>query len=144
MRNNGGSGCAWLCWNPESPENTPKNAKKNNLLTTKGILKPKYKLSGVRFLHLACHRGRATRPYFPLSYGTGHGWTRFMWTAALSSVPTSWIYATSVVSTLIFFLCAAPWKSGDCSTTFTTAVSCHPGTFCVRLCWLVFLRMVLR
>jgi len=35
-----------------------KKTHKNNLLKTKRILKPKYKLSGGRFLHLACHGGR--------------------------------------------------------------------------------------
>ena len=43
LRSDAESGRGWLFWNPISPENTQKN-EKNNLLKTKRILKPKYKL----------------------------------------------------------------------------------------------------
>jgi len=42
---------------------------KNNLLKTKTILLPKYKLGGDWFLHLAC-QGGAVRPSAPISYLT--------------------------------------------------------------------------
>jgi len=38
--------------------------KNNNLLKTKTILKPKYKLNGARFSHLACQEGE-NRPSAP-------------------------------------------------------------------------------
>jgi len=41
------SGYGWMAvLNPKSPENTPKNAKSNNILKTKRILIPKYKVGG--------------------------------------------------------------------------------------------------
>jgi len=35
-----------------------RKTQKNNLLKSKRILKPKYKLSGAKLLHLACQEGR--------------------------------------------------------------------------------------
>jgi len=46
LRDDGQPGCGLLCKkNPTHPENMHKNAKSNNLLKTKRILKPNYKLS---------------------------------------------------------------------------------------------------
>ena len=56
-------------YNPKSPENTPKNAKNNNLLKTKRILNPKYKLSYGPFFHLAC-QGKQCATLLPVSYTT--------------------------------------------------------------------------
>jgi len=50
--------------------NHRKNAKHINLLKTKRILKPKYKLNEVRFLHLACHCGDLSLCY-AFSYASG-------------------------------------------------------------------------
>ena len=44
----------------------------NNLLKAKTILKPKYKLSGSRFSHLACQEGGKFDPLPRVSYVTGY------------------------------------------------------------------------
>ena len=48
--------------------------KHNNLLETKIILKPKYKLSGAQFLYLAC-QGAILPSSHSVSYDTGHTFT---------------------------------------------------------------------
>jgi len=58
LRNNSKSGIERLYKNPKSPENTPKNAEKQQSTETKA-----------RFLHLAWQRGRFA-PLPPVSYAT--------------------------------------------------------------------------
>jgi len=57
---------------PKSPENTPKNAKNDNLLKTKRALKPKCKLSGGPVFCIYLAREGAIRPSVPVSYATGN------------------------------------------------------------------------
>jgi len=70
LLNDDESGCGYLYQIHKSPENNPKNAKNNNLLKTKRILKPKYKYSEVQFSHLACQEEGQSASLHPVSYDT--------------------------------------------------------------------------
>jgi len=56
--------------------------KNTNLVKTKRILKPKYKLVGVRFSLLACQRG--IHPSAPVTYVTGYNMFIIMYSHTLS------------------------------------------------------------
>ena len=70
MRNNGEPGCGCLYSNRKSTENLRETQKDDNLLKTKRILKPKYKLSEVLFFTFS-RPGESKSPLIPpASYST--------------------------------------------------------------------------